>query len=73
MKNNLAKDVFFKIDDFIDHYGTSKILQTHHWKEFDNNLLKNYCKNNNIELITSGVRHPTTNGVVKVVNKDIKN
>ena len=42
-------------------------------KEFDNNLLEDYCKNNNIQLITSGVRHPTTNGVVEVVHKDIKN
>ena len=73
LKNKSANEVLFKINEFICHYGIPKILQTDHGKEFDNNLLKDYCKNNNIQLITSGVRHPTTNGVVEVVHKDIKN
>ena len=73
LKNKSANEVLLKINDFIGHYGTPKILQTDHGKEFDNKILKDYCKNNNIELIQSGVRHPTTNGVVEVVHKDIKN
>ena len=62
-----------KINDFIGHYGAPKILQADHGKEFDNKLLQDYCKNNNIQMIYSGVRHPTTNGVVEAVHKDIKN
>ena len=73
MKNKSANDILFQINDYIGHYGTPKILQTDHGKEFDNNLLKDYRKYNNIQLITSGVRHPTTNGVVEAVHKDIKN
>ena len=73
LKHKSANEVLVKINDFIGHYGTPKILQTGHGKEFDNKLLKDYCNNNNIQLINSGVRHPTTNGVVEVVHKDIKN
>ena len=73
LKHKSANEVLVKINDFIGHYGTPKILQTDHGKEFDNKLLKDYCNNNNIQLINSGVRHPTTNGVVEVVHKDIKN
>ena len=71
MKHKSANEVLVKINDFIGHYGTPKILQTDHGKEFDNNELKEYCKCKNIKLIYSGVRHPTTNGVVEAVHKDI--
>ena len=72
MKNKSANEVLVKINDFIWYYGIPKILQTDHGKEFDNKLLKDYC-NNNIQMIYSGIRHPTTNRVVEVVHKDIKN
>ena len=39
----------------------------------DNKLLKDFCKTNNIQLIYSGIRHPTTKEIVEAVNKDIKN
>ena len=68
-----SSEVLNHINDFIGHYGEPKILQCDHGKEFDNNLLKNYCKERNINLIFAGVRHPTTNGVVEVVHKDILN
>ena len=35
--------------------------------------MKDYCKNNNIQFITSWVKQPTTNKVIEVVHKDIKN
>ena len=73
LKNKTANYVLIKINDFINHYGTPKILQADHGKEFDNKFLKEYCKTNNIQLIYSGVRHPTTNGVVEAVHKDNKN
>ena len=66
-----SKEVLTKINDFICLNGEPKILQCDHGKEFDNSNLKNYCKEKNIDLIFSGVRHPTTNGVVEVVHKDI--
>ncbi len=73
LKNKNANEVLMKINDFIGHYGTPKILQADHGKEFNNKILQDYCKNNNIQMIYSGVRHPTTNGVVEAVHKDIKN
>ena len=48
LKNKNANEVLIKINDFISHYETPKILQADHCKEFDNKLLKEYCKTNNI-------------------------
>ena len=73
LTNKNANEILIKINDFINHYEIPKILQAEHGKEFDNKFLKEYCKTNNIQLIYSGVRHPTTNGVVEAVHKDIKN
>ena len=73
LNKKTAKDVLNKINDFICHYGNPGILQCDHGKEFDNTILKEYCKDKNINLIYSGVRHPTTNGVVEAVHKDIVN
>ena len=36
LKHKYANEVLVKINDFIGHYGTPKILQTDHGKEFDN-------------------------------------
>ena len=73
LQKKTAKDVLFKINDFICHYGQPGILQCDHGKEFDNKSLKEYCQDKDINLIYSGVRHPTTNGVVEAVHKDIVN
>ena len=73
LRNKSANEVLLKINDFNCHYGNPKILQTDNGKEFVNKLLKDYCNSNNIQMINSGVRHPTTNGVVEAVHKDIKN
>ena len=73
LNKKTAKDVLFKINDFICHYGQPGILQCYHGKEFDNKSLKEYCQDKDINLIYSGVRHPTTNGVVEAVHKDIVN
>ena len=68
-----AKDVLFEINDFICHYGQPGILQCNQLKEIDNKCLKEYCKDKNINLIYLSVRHPTVNGVVEAVHKDIIN
>ena len=73
LNKKTAKDVLNKINDFICHYGNPGILQCDHGKEFDNTILKEYCKDKNINLIYSWVRHPTTNGLVEAVHKDIVN
>ena len=71
VRKKTAKEILNHINNFISLYGEPGILQCDHGKEFDNNELKEYCKCKNIKLIYSGVRHPTTNGVVEAVHKDI--
>ena len=39
--------------------------------EYKNHFLKDFCKNININLIYSGIKHPTTNGFVEIVHQDI--
>lgn len=41
--------------------------------EYKNNILNSYCINNKINLVHSGVKHHTTNGVVEIVHQDIVN
>ena len=36
-------------------------------------MLGDYCNNLHINIIHSGVRRPTTNGVEEAVNKDVVN
>ena len=62
-----------KINDFIGHYIAQKILQAGHGNELDDKILQDYYKNNIIQMICSGIRKPTTNGVVEVVQMEIKN
>lgn len=73
IRRKTAQEVLVNINYFINHYWSPNILQCDHGKEFDNKLLKDFCRDKNINLIFSGVRHPTTNGVVEAVHKDIVN
>ena len=66
-----AKEVLNHINNFISRNGEPSILQCDQGKKFENNLLKIYCKDRNINLLCSGVRHPMTNGMVEVVHKEI--
>ena len=40
--------------------------------EYENNMIDKFCINNSIIYIKSRPRHPQTNGVVEVVNKEIR-
>ena len=48
-------------------------MQSDNCLEYKNHFLKEYCTNNSINLIHSGVKHLTTNGVVEIVHRDIVN
>ena len=61
-----------KIEIYCENFGFPKILQVDNGTEFTNNLLDNYCENNNIRLIHSSPYHPQTNGVCEAVHKEIR-
>ena len=44
------------------------IFQSDNGTEFKNALIKNYLKNNRIEYINGGVRHPQSQRVVEKIN-----
>ena len=73
LEKKTAQNVLYAINEFISLYGEPNILQCDNGKEFNNKILTEYCENKNIKLLHSGVRHPTTNGVVEAVHKDIVN
>ena len=73
VRHKMVKEVLTNINIVINQYGKPHILQCDHGKEFDNKSLKDYCHEKNIKLIYSGVRYPTTNGIVEAVHKDIVN
>ena len=62
-----------KIEIYWENFGFPKILQVDNGTEFTNNLLDNYCENNNIRLIHSSPYHPQTNGVCEAVHKKLEN
>ena len=71
LENKNSKNVLYGIHNFISLYGEPKILQSDNGREFSNKYLDKYCKDKNITLIHSFVRHPTTNGMCEAVHKDI--
>ena len=52
--------------------GKCKIYQTDRGTEFCNAITNSYCINEEIEHITSNVRHPQTNGSIEVVHKKLQ-
>ena len=71
--NKTAISVLNYINNFISIYGVPNILQCDNDLEYINHFLKDYCNNKNINLIYSGIKHPTTNGVIEIVHQDIVN
>lgn len=53
-------------------FGSCKKLQTDNGTEFRNNLINNYCIENNVEHIYSPPYHPRANGTVEAVHKTIQ-
>ena len=72
LKTKSAEEVLLKIDTFIQSFGEPKIFQCDNGTEFSNRLLKNYCIDNNINLVFSSPYHPQTNGACESVHKEIR-
>jgi len=71
LKNKKANSIIIALNNFIAIYGSPKSIQTDNGAEFNNTLLTEYCRHNNIEIIHSSPRHPTTNGVVERIHQEI--
>ena len=71
--NKTALSVLNCINNFISIYGVPNILQSDNGLEYKHHFLKDYCNNKNINLIYSGIKHLTINGVEEIVHQDIVN
>ena len=72
LKNKEAELILAKIKSYIGSNGLCKIFQSDNGKEFNNNMLKIYLENNNINYIRSAPYHPQSNGCCEAVHKEIK-
>ena len=72
LKNKTKEEVLKKIELFCELFGIPKILQTDNGGEFKNNIIENFCNENNIKLIHSSPYHPQTNGSVEATHKEIQ-
>jgi len=72
VKNNNAQNALYCIKNFCMMVGYPKILQSDNGLEYKNNIIKNFCENNNIKQIFSSLRHPETNGVIEVSHQEIR-
>ena len=72
LKSKTAEEVFKNLETFFENFGKPKILQVDNGREFKNQILINYCKENNVRLVHSSPYHPQTNGVVEVTHKEIQ-
>ena len=50
VKENNAKNALLCIKDFCNYIGFPKILQSDNGSEYKNNIIKEYCETNNINL-----------------------
>ena len=67
-----AKEILKKLEIFFENFGAPKILQTGNWKEFKNEIIKNFCIEHDIKIIHSSPYHPQTNGACEVTHKEIQ-
>ena len=65
-------EIYALIRKFIDKYGKSNYLITDNWKEFKNNALGEYCKNNNMKFINLLSYRPHSKWVVEIIHHLIK-
>ena len=66
-----ANEVLNALNNFISIYGSPSSLQCDNGLEFKNKKIKEFCLQNNINLIFSSVRHPSTNGVCERIHREI--
>ena len=72
VKENNGQNALLAIKEFCYLVGTPKIIQTDNGLEYNNTLIDEFCNSNNIKHIKSRPHHPQTNGVVEVVQKEIR-
>ena len=72
LERKSAQEVLYSINDFILRNDKPQIIQADNGREFKNNLLNEYCNKNEIKIIHSRPRHPSTNGVVERVHQNIR-
>ena len=65
-------EIFVHIREFIDKYGKPNYLVTGNGTEFKNNVLGEYCKNNNIKFMHGLPYRPHSQGVVARLHLIIK-
>ena len=68
--NNDAQNNLYCLKQIINYIGI--IVQSDYGKEYNNAIINNFLKNNNIEHLNSSPRHPQTNGVVEVIHKEVR-
>ena len=68
INNKEAQTIVEQLEIVFSQFGFPTILQHDNGKEFDNELLKNYCNNNGIKQIKSSIRHPQSQGAVEKLN-----
>ena len=64
--NNKEAETKFEI--IFSQFNAPNILQHDNGKEFDNQLVRVFCQQNNIKIIKSSVRHPQSQGAVEKLN-----
>ena len=65
-------EIFTHIREFIENYGKPNYLVTDNGTEFKNNLLSEYCKENEIKFIHGLPYRPHSQGVVERLHRVIK-
>ena len=73
IKDKKATTALSKIKNFIAINKNPVIIQTDNGLEFNNNLLKTYLANLNINYVRGSPYHPQNNGCVEAHHKIIKN
>ena len=71
LKNKTAEFILEKFKDFIKTVGKPEIFHTDNGGEFTAKIIKKFCIENDIKIITGGVCHPQSQGAVEAFNKFI--
>ena len=68
--DNNAKNALVSIKEFCYIYRISNVPTN--GSEYCNDIIDTFCAENSIKHITSSPKHPQTNGVVKIVHREIR-
>lgn len=70
--DNNAINALTSFKEFCIFVDFPTIPQTDNVVEYSNNLIEDFCSENNIRHIKNSPRHPQTNGVVEIAHKEIR-